>query len=99
MTASMQYPHVLEIGHDALLLADGTALVAGGDDLGTSEIYLSTKATWTSLLKIGYSHQGGATALLPNGHVLLAGGQPYLSSSVRRLEIWGKKGRTELSKF
>jgi N-acetylneuraminic acid mutarotase len=69
--------------HTATLLANGLVLVVGGDTnifdassaIGSAELYNPTNGTWTltgSLHTPRYTH---TATLLPNGQVLVAGGQ------------------------
>ena len=74
LSASMHYGRQNPRGSDALLLANGTIFVAGGDTSGTSEVYLPTKDTWVSLRSLHNTHYICSTALLNHGCVLVAGG-------------------------
>ena len=79
--ANMNHTH---FGHTATLLPNGQVLVAGGvgcngagsmGRCGPSELYDPTTRTWTdtgSLRRARWSH---TATLLPNGQVLVAGGQ------------------------
>src|SRR5918911_2829578 len=61
--------------HTATLLPNGKVLVAGGDSLGSAELYDPATGTWrlTGSLNTprGFDH---TATLLPNGKVLVAGG-------------------------
>ncbi len=71
-------------GHSATLLADGSVLVAGGIsyaggpgediELGSAELYDPKTGTWSGAGRMLEAVSGGATTLLPDGRVLVAGG-------------------------
>jgi len=73
--------HDARDGQTATLLLNGTVLVAGGshgrsynDALATAELYDPVSGTWTTtgdMLAAGIGH---TATLLPNGHVLVVGG-------------------------
>lgn len=73
LTESMQHARSAGLGMQALLLTDGTVLIAGGDSAGTSEVYDPSTGTWGSLTNMVTPQCGGATALLA-GQPLIAGG-------------------------
>jgi hypothetical protein len=63
--------------HTANQLRDGNVLVTGGSDghdsLRTSEIY--TGAAWAAETDLNYNRANHSTVLLPNGKVMLTGGE------------------------
>ncbi|MGQ0703926.1 MAG: kelch repeat-containing protein [Gemmatimonadales bacterium] len=85
--------------HSAVLLPDGTVLVAGGSGGGaelnpmdSSEIYDPTTGTWTAAGDMNAARGAGLTStILGNGSVLIAGGargryaSPQLVAKVRDL--------------
>jgi hypothetical protein len=79
-TGGMQTPR---FGHTATPLSDGKVLVAGGIGnqsaitempLASSEIYDPVAGTWTATGSLNAARSGQTATLLPNGKVLLAGG-------------------------
>src|SRR5205823_6973056 len=65
--------------HTATLLADGTVLVAGGQDSSlspssSSELYDPASGTWSVTASLNTARQQHTATLLPNGMVLAAGG-------------------------
>ncbi len=90
LTGSMQYPnrdrHLVKLG-------DGRILAIGGDkageELATVEIFDPTTETWTETGSLHYNRGGGFGAvLLPDGRVLIAGGQQDPSVPVLQSEIY-----------
>jgi N-acetylneuraminic acid mutarotase len=85
-TTSMNIPR---FGATATLLANGTVLVAGGSDTrsgqtvnnsdavpqASAEIYTPATQQWQMTGAMAYSHSGATASLLPNGDVLVAGGE------------------------
>jgi TIR domain/Kelch motif len=72
LTTPMQHERSL-CTSNAILLKDETVLVAGGDVLGTSEIYHPISETWDAPTSIGRLHCGGPTVSLTDGRVMLVG--------------------------
>jgi Kelch motif len=75
---------MLEAGMgSATLLRNGKVLVMGGADgpsLGSAELYDPATRTWSATGSMRVKRQGFATALLPDGKVLVAGGTAGASS-------------------
>lgn len=73
-------------GHTATLLPDGRVLVVGGGDEDTSfeggprsssvELYDPTTGKWTATRSMNEVRKGFTATLLPDGRVLVAGGDP-----------------------
>lgn len=73
-------------GHAAILLPDGRVLVVGGGDEDTSfeggprsssaELYDPATGTWTKTRSMNEVRKGFTATLLPDGRVLVAGGDP-----------------------
>jgi N-acetylneuraminic acid mutarotase len=66
--------------HTALLMSDGTVLVAGGyrDGVGalaTTEHYEPTTKRWVAEADMPSAHTSHATAALPDGRALVVGGR------------------------
>ena len=68
-------------GHTAVLLSDGRVLVSGGDGrardcmkLVTAELYDPVAATWKPTRPMATARSFHTATLLPNGRVLVAGG-------------------------
>jgi hypothetical protein len=59
----------------ATLLSGGLVLVAGGDDIGTAQLYFGYTGTWAVTGSISTELTGHTATLLPNGRVLAAGGE------------------------
>src|SRR6266851_4315551 len=92
LTGSMQHARSAGLGMQALLLADGTVLIAGGDSAGTSEVYDPSTGTWDSLTNNMVTPMvtpqcGGATALLADGRALIAGGTDCASNLTAVTEL------------
>lgn len=73
--------HVARAGHTATLLADGTVLVIGGEDLSPNrdmlasvERYDPAADTWTELAPLPEPRENHTATLLPDGLVLIVGG-------------------------
>ncbi len=72
-------------GFTATVLQNGQVLVAGGADLGnqavvtnSAELYNRATGTWAPTGSITAARQGHTATLLPNGQVLVAGGDTCL---------------------
>src|SRR2546425_5346185 len=68
-------------GHTATLLPNGKVLVVGGFDpkdccanLNSAELYDPVTGTWSSTGNLNKSREGHTATLLPNGKVLIVGG-------------------------
>jgi hypothetical protein len=83
-------------GHTATLLADGTVLVAGGDNNNpsTAEIYNPTSQTWTLTGPMNASRAFHTATLLPNGKVLVAGGENLSAITLQTAEIYDPVSKT-----
>ena len=70
--------------HTATLLPDGKVLVAGGDDLGSAELYDPATGMWTATGSMATARVFHTATLLSDGRVLVAGGygeNGYLASA------------------
>jgi large repetitive protein len=79
--------NVLRSGHTATLLANGKVLVVSGDPVpvapclagwvfgGTAEVYDPSTGAWTITGGLNVPRDGFSATLLPNGQVLVAGGE------------------------
>jgi hypothetical protein len=61
----------------ATLLADATVLIAGGDGLGTAELFDPATGTSTPTGRMSSSRNLATATLLPTGQVLITGGEAY----------------------
>ena len=81
-------------GHTAVLLGNGTVLVAGGytsdqgTDLATAEIYLPSNGTWSSTASMGTPRRQQQAVRLPGPRVLIAGGGGFITPYRRTAEIY-----------
>ncbi|MFY0582535.1 kelch repeat-containing protein [Cystobacter fuscus] len=67
--------------HEAVLLADGRVLVAGGFNR-SAEVYEPLGATWSATGSTLASHRGHAMTRLVDGRVLLVGGSPRANAEL-----------------
>jgi WD40 repeat protein len=85
------------IGHTSTLLPNGRVLVAGGfteydaagandKESGTAELYDPTSRSFSAVTSSETVRAGHTATLLPNGDVLLAGGQ-----SSAEVDLWDRK--------
>jgi len=82
---AMLYEHQ---GHQAALLRDGTVLLIGGNDLMSgNEIYDPATGTFRATGPMSGRRTDSAAAVLPDGRVLVTGGQ-YLGNSTNTAEVW-----------
>lgn len=88
LTGSMQVPRITSQGQQALVLADGTVLMAGDDTPGTSEVYNPSTSTWGSLTNMVSPHCGAATTLLSDGQALISGGTDCASNLTTVTELY-----------
>jgi len=77
-TGSLNIPRY---GHSAILLPDGRVLVVGGLDrcnytnpLASAELYDPASGIWTATGSLSIARRRSTATLLPNGKVLVAGG-------------------------
>lgn len=84
MTGQMHASRQNSLGQEAWLLDNGTVLVAGGDESGTSEIYMPDKGAWTNPLQMNTVRCNGATTLLEDGQILVIGGFSNFSSNAAK---------------
>ncbi len=83
-TGSMITPHAY---HAAVLLPDGTVLVAGGfmgGGAGTAEVYDPSTGTWTATEPMVFGHAEASATLLLDGRVLFAASE----SATRSAELY-----------
>jgi len=100
-TASMAVPRSW---HTATLLADGRVLVVGGGSevrraegaylSATAELYDPSTGRWTSTDTMTEARFGHTATLLPDGNVLVAGGDPGDGTIARSAELYdARSGR------
>jgi len=77
-------------GHTATLLSDGKVLVAGGlggcgvaacNNLASAEVYNPATGTWTATSTMTTASDSHTATLLPNGKVLVAGGEKLVNGT------------------
>ena len=85
-------------GSTATLLPDGRVLVAGGSSvsgvgigivvLGTAELYDPRTGAWTATGSMGAERERPTATLLPDGRVLVAGGDDFASATFASAELY-----------
>ena len=86
----------------ATLLADGTVLVAGGYDLvlhsgvgqDSAEFYDPSSGTWSATASMTTVRSGHTATLLPDGTVLVAGGDDRDSDELASAELYDPSSET-----
>jgi hypothetical protein len=82
--------------HTATLLPNGKVLVAGGGanpngggwrSIAGCEVYDPTTGTWTLTGALNIPRDGHAANLLPNGKVLVTGGESYINNNQPTLDV------------
>lgn len=91
-------PMISEVpfNHSAVLLDDGRVLVAGGrwsgttaaGVLNTTQLYDPTTNRWSETSEMRHARAYHASALLPDGRVLVAGGEDERGDSMTSAEVW-----------
>ena len=85
--------------HTATLLPDGRALIVGGwksidyyenSVLDTAEVYDGKSATWSMLAPLHIGRVAHTATLLPDGRILVTGGQISRGSYLNSAEILGR---------
>lgn len=82
--------------HSAALLHDGRVLVAGGEFVGvetagvldTAQLFDPSTNRWQATTPMHHARAYHASALLPDGRVLVAGGQDAAGDSMTSVEVW-----------
>lgn len=80
--------------HTAVLLKDGTILVVGGmtgdqsngQSTAAAEIYNPTTNTWATVGSLAKARQGHTATLLPDGRVLVTGGETIAAAGSTELD-------------
>jgi hypothetical protein len=85
-------------GSTATLLPDGRVLVAGGSSvsgvgigiivLATAELYDPRTGAWTPTGSMGAERERPTATLLPDGRVLVAGGDDFASATFASAELY-----------
>jgi hypothetical protein len=90
--ASMASPRV---GHTATLLPDGRVLVIGGERLdggmspiASAELFDPRRDAWVPAGELAVARQHHTAALLPDGRVVVIGGQVAGLGTTAAIEIW-----------
>jgi hypothetical protein len=83
------------VGHTATLLPNGKVLVAGGrgngaflTSLAGAELYDPASGSWTTTGSLGVGRGGHTATLLPDGRVLVAGGDSSSSGILASAELY-----------
>jgi hypothetical protein len=93
MTGSLPGPRS---DHTATLLPNGKVLVAGGTDgmpdginnLSSAVLYDPASGTWTTTASLSSAHSDHGATLLPNGKVLVMGGDDITSFATAVAEVY-----------